>query len=135
MHKIKRSLLKISIWFKKKFLAEYSKSMNINNNQRKAISICTHIIDNPNSELLMSKISDKRYIKNGDYFVIIEDCQIKIINHVYSYDIPLFGYKMENLKKYFDDRIDSIRLEMEREILKNVKNSLDAIFNNIKNLN
>lgn len=135
MYTIRRLLLKISIWFKRKFLAEYSKSMDINKNQRKAIAICISIIDNPKSELLMSRISDKRYIKNSDYFVIIEDCQIKIINHVYAYDIPLFGYKMENLKKYFDNRIDSIRLEMENEILQNVKNSLDTIFNNIKNLN
>jgi hypothetical protein len=133
-HTFKRAMLRISIWIKRTFSADYVKFKEININQRKAIAICINIVNNPKSELLMSKLSDKRYIKNGDYFIIIEENNIKIVNHVYCYDVPIYGHKMKNLKDLFDNRIDSIRLEMENEIMKNVKNSLDIVFNNIKHI-
>jgi hypothetical protein len=133
-HKIKKALLKTSIWIKRTFLPGYAKFKEINANQRKAISICISIINNPTSELLMSKLSDKRYIKNGDYFIIIEENNIRIVNHVYCYDVPVHGHKIENLKDLFDNRINAIQLEMENEIMKNVKNSLEIVLHNIKNI-
>ena len=129
--KLKRIIQKFSIWNKRLFNPNVYLSIKLDESQKKAFSICIKMINHPNSELLTSMLSEKRYMKNGDYFVIIGMHDIKIVNHVYSYDIPLMGSKITNLKRLFDNKIDASRLAMEAEILSNVKHSLEDIKNNI----
>ena len=129
--KLKRIIQKFSIWNKRLFNPNVYLSIKLDESQKKAFSICIKMINHPDSELLTSMLSEKRYMKNGDYFVIIGMHDIKIVNHVYSYDIPLMGSKITNLKRLFDNKIDASRLAMEAEILSNVKHSLEDIKNNI----
>jgi hypothetical protein len=132
-HYFKRKAQKVSIWSKKTF-DPTNIQPKLDDNQKKAALICFAMINNHNSELLSSSLSTKRYIKNGDYFIVIEEDKIKIINHVYGYDVSLYGRKMKNIKRAFDFRIDEVRLEMERTILNNVKQSLDVIYTKVKSL-
>ena len=128
----KRGLRVISLWSKKTFNPnEYSKP-DLDSSQKKAISICTRMINHHNSELLVSLVSEKRYIKNSDYFLVIEFDSIRIVNHVYSYDIKIHGKRMTNLKNSFDKKLDSIRINMEDEIMQNVTHSLDDISKKMK---
>ena len=95
---------------------DQSKNIKLDETQRKAISICLKMINDPDSELLITTTSDKRYIKNGGYFVVIRQEGIQVVNHVYGYDVRLYGRKFTNIKKLFDQRLDEDRLAMEREI-------------------
>jgi hypothetical protein len=80
----------------------------------------------------MTTTSEKRYIKNGGYFVVINQEGIKVVNHVYGYDVRLYGRKFNNIKNMFDQRLDHDRLEMEQEMIDNIKHSLDLVLENLK---
>lgn len=131
-HLIKRRLQKTYIWFKKMLDPSIRSNRSLDNTQQKARTICLKILNDPKSELLMSgPWQEKRYIKNNDYFIIIHSAGLKIVNHVYSYDIPLDGSHIEKLKKYFDKKLNDVRENMEEEIMQNVTHSLDTIINNL----
>jgi hypothetical protein len=131
-HLIKRRLQKTYIWFKKMLDPDIRNSQTLDITQQKAKQVCLKILNDPESELLMSvHWQEKRYIKNNDYFVIIHPKGVKIVNHIYSYDIPLEGSHIEKLKKYFDKKLNDVRENMEEEIMQNVTHSLDTIINNL----
>ena len=131
-HLIKRRLQKTYIWLKKMLDPNIRNSQTLDITQQKAKQVCLKILNDPESELLMSvHWQEKRYIKNNDYFVIIHPKGVKIVNHIYSYDIPLDGSHIEKLKKYFDKKLNDVRENMEEEIMQNVTHSLDTIINNL----
>lgn len=130
-HKIKRMLQKLSIRIRKMFVSEHIRT-KLTEPQKKAIAICINMINDKKSELLMTTLSDKRYIKNGDYFLVMGNDMIQIVNHVYSYDISISGKYYKSIINLFDKKLDVNRLAMENEILSNVTYSLDNILKNIK---
>jgi len=132
-HKIKRMLQKLSIRIRKMFVSEEIR-VELTAPQKKAIAICINMINDKKSELLMTTLSDKRYIKNGDYFLVMGNDMIQIVNHVYSYDISISGKYYKSIINLFDKKLDVNRLAMENEILSNVTYSLDNILKNIKNI-
>lgn len=131
-HYIKRRFQKTSIWFKGLMDPDHNKHLKLDDTQKKAITICIRMIKDPDSELLMTTTSEKRYIKNGGYFVVINQEGIKVVNHVYGYDVRLYGRKFANIKNMFDQRLDHDRLEMEQEMIDNIKHSLDLVLENLK---
>lgn len=131
-HMLKRRLQKIKIWINGMLDPDQSKNIKLDETQKKAISICLKMINDPDSELLITTSSDKRYIKNGGYFVVIRQEGIQVVNHVYGYDVRLYGRKFTNIKKLFDQRLDEDRLAMEREITENIEHSLTIVLNKLK---
>ena len=131
-HKIKRWGQNLWIWSKRKFDASEHGIYDLTPPQKKAIAICIHLINNPNSELLRTTTSEKRYVKYMGYFLVITYDSIHIVNHVYSYDVPLKGRKFNNIKNLFDKRLDADRLQMELEIGDNIKHSLNIVLENLK---
>ena len=131
-HKIKRLGQNLWIWSKRKLYFEGYDNTNLTEPQKKAIAICIRMINNPNSELLMTTTSEKRYVKYLGYFLVISYDSIQVVNHVYSYDIPLKGRKFNNIKNLFDKRLDADRLQMELEIGNNIKHSLNIVLENLK---
>lgn len=131
-HYIKRRFQKTNIWFKGLMDPDQHKHLKLDDTQKKAITICIRMIKDPDSELLMTTTSEKRYIKNGSYFVVINQEGIKVVNHVYGYDVRLYGRKFNNIKNMFDQRLDQDRLEMEQEMIDNIKHSLDLVLENLK---
>lgn len=134
-HKLKRLLLKKYLWYKKNFVSTDMKDIELSVNQLKALSIATYVLKNPNSELSLCPITDKRYIKYNDYFIVITEDRIQLVNHVYAYDVDVSGKKFYNLKKNFDTRLYKKFKGIEEEILSNVKHSLDTILSDIKQSN
>lgn len=133
VHFFKRRYQRIRIKIKKMFDPSLYSTSKLDDAQQKAKTICMRILNDPDSELLISGPDlDRRYVRNGDYFIIIHDSGLKIVNHVYSYDIPLIGVHNNKLKNHFDLKLTEMRMEMESEIMQNVTHSLDNI---IKNLN
>ena len=55
------------------------------------LKICKKLISRPDSTLLLTPITNKRYIKNDGLgiFITIEGSLIKVINHKYSYVVPM----------------------------------------------
>ena len=131
-HIIKRRLQKTYIWLRRMFDPSIRNNQELDITQQKARTICLKLLNDPTSELLLSgPWQDKRYIKNNDYFIIIHQGGLKIVNHVYSYDIPLDGSHNEKLRKYFDKKINDVRENMEEEIMQNVTHSLDIIISKL----
>jgi hypothetical protein len=126
-HKIKRKVLKNILWLKKNILNPQLQNSSLTPNELKAITIASYAINNENSELSLCPITGKRYIKYNDYFIVIEENKIKIVNHVYGYDIFLHGRKLYNIKNLFDKKLYQHFKSIEDEILSNVRHSLDEI--------
>jgi hypothetical protein len=134
-HKIKRYILNIYIFYKKNFVCNELKDIQLSVNELKGLSIATFVLNNLNCELSMCPVTDKRYIKFNDYFIVIAENKIQLVNHIYAYDITLSGKKFYNFKKNFDNKLYRKFKGIEDEILSNVKHSLDTILANIKSSN
>jgi len=100
-----------------------------------ALAICRKLAGRKSSTLLMSPISGKRYIRSKDnqIHVIIDGHLITIVNHSYSYVIPVEGRSHERLIRMFDLEVEVRREVMESEIRANIKHSLSNIYKNLVN--
>ena len=101
------------------------------------VSICKSLIENQKTKLLISPISKKRYINSHDkqIFIIMDNGDLTIVNHMYSYTIELNYKSYERLAHMFGHEVEKRRQEMENEIRSNVKHSLSNIYQNILNEN
>jgi hypothetical protein len=101
--------------------------------EKECFHVCRALIDQEDSVLLMSPISGKRYIKSEDdqIFIIIEQNQITIVNHNYSYNIDIWGSALSRISNMFDIEVEKRRDAMETEIRSNVKHSLSNIYKNL----
>lgn len=101
--------------------------------EKECIAVCKALINHEDSVLLISPISGKRYIKSEDdqIFIIIEDNQITIVNHNYSYNIDIWGNALDRISNMFDVEVEKRRDTMESEIRSNVKHSLSNIYKNL----
>ena len=83
--------------------------------------------------LLLTPISNKRYIKNEEdqIFVILENYSVKIINHVYSYTVILGDKSWNSVVTLFDSEVESRRNKFEKEITSNIKYSIKKILEKI----
>ena len=106
-----------------------------NDYAHEGLAICRKLARKPNSTLLISPISGKRYIKSDDsqIYIIIEGHLINIVNHSYSYVIPVEGRQHERLIQMFDREVENRREMMESEIRSNIKHSLSNIYSNLLN--
>lgn len=103
--------------------------------EREALAICKKLASKKSSTLLLSPISGKRYIKSEDnqIYIIIDGHLVNIVNHSYSYIIPVEGKQHERLLRMFDKEVEARREVMETEIRSNVKHSLSNIYQNLIN--
>ena len=101
------------------------------------VSISKSLINNQKTKLLISPISKKRYIHSHDkqIFIIMDNGDLTIVNHMYSYTIQLNFKSYDRLAHMFDHEVEKRRQEMESEIKSNVKHSLSNIYQNILNEN
>ncbi len=101
--------------------------------EHEAISICKKLIAKPETLLLISPISGKRYIRSEDkqLSIIIQNYEVTIVNHSYSYDIKIEPKAYSKISNIFDHEVEKRRMEMENEIRSNVKHSLSNIYKNI----
>jgi hypothetical protein len=97
------------------------------------LSICKKLIDKPDSQLLMTPLSNKRYIHNptNSIFITIEGNSINVINHKYSYTVLVQEKSKEDVIDYFNEVLEKQRLKMEEEITSNIKHSLRKILHTL----
>lgn len=130
LHQIKRKLQKTSIKLIKITRPPQEKSAY----ELDAMNICRKLIHKEDTSLLLTPISNKRYIKNDDLhiFIILEGRSIKVINHVYSYTVFLEDKSWDKITKIFDNEVELRREMFEKEITSNIKHSLQNIYKSIK---
>lgn len=131
MHYIKRLSQKLYITWKRSL--DPNRIPKKDPQQTSILLICKKIITNKDSTLLIAPISGKRYIKyeKGNLFIILSKEQIEIINHVYSYTIPMNSIILHKIEKIFDNRLEEIRLDMEMEIKNNIQKSLSQLLRDL----
>ena len=130
LHKIKRLIQKWYISIVRLSTPPMEKSEY----ERDCIAICKKLISKEDTVLLLTPISNKRYIRNEELqiFVILEGHNVKVINHVYSYTVFLEQKPWENIVVAFDNEVEKRREEFEKEIMSNIKHSLQNILQNIQ---
>lgn len=127
---LSKLLFKIHIYLKEKFDPKYPVSQE----EIICTQICLKLINSSNSQLTMSPISNKRFIKNEDkdIFVIIDNRQISLINHVYGYNLVIEDDDMySDIVKNFDLTLEKRRLILENEMKENIRHSLQTILEKV----
>lgn len=126
-HNIKRAKQKTYIKYKKMFDPSFRTEANAQ--QTSAYLICKRLIEKEGTSLLMAPLSGKRYIKqdDGDLFIIIDSDSIQIINHVYSYTIPMSGHTLIKTMDVFDNKLETERTQLEFDVKSNIQKSLNQI--------
>lgn len=129
LHKLKRLIQKYYISLSRFTTPTIQKSKY----EKDCIAICRKLISKEDTVLLLTPISKKRYIRNENHqiFVILEGHSVKIINHVYSYTVFLEETEWNNIINTFDNEVERRREDFEKEIVSNIKHSLQNILQNI----
>ena len=101
--------------------------------EKECVAICKKLIGLEDTVLLLTPLSDKRYIRNEehDIFVILSSYNVQVINHVYSYSVYLEQDSWRKIISIFDNEVERKRLEFEKEITSNIKHSLQNILHKI----
>ena len=128
-HYLRRSIQKMMIYFLRILKSDYEKSVY----ERDCTSICKKLINQKETTLLLTPKTGKRYIKSDDsnVFIILDSHRVKIINHVYAYDVHFTEKSWNQLIDIFDTEVEKRREEFEFQITSNIKSSLKKILSDI----
>ena len=129
-HKIKRFFQKQYIFLKKFDNRALTKKRQ---HEKRCFQICQKLIHKEGTVLLLTPVTEKRYIKNDvlGMFIVIHEGVVKITNHTYSYVVFMDGNDYDNIIKEFNEEVEKRRLKMEREINTNIRHSLDKILESL----
>jgi hypothetical protein len=102
--------------------------------ERDCIAVCKKFINQPDSVMLLTPISGKRYIRSekNEIFIILDSHRVKIINHVYAYDVHMNDKSWNKIISLFDNEVEKRREEFEQQITSNIKSSLQKIITDKK---
>jgi hypothetical protein len=97
--------------------------------ERDCIAVCKKFINQPDSVMLLTPISGKRYIRSekNEIFIILDSHRVKIINHVYAYDVHMNDKSWNQVISLFDNEVEKRREVFEQQITANIKSSLQKI--------
>lgn len=128
-HYLRRSIQKMMIKLLRVMKSEYEKSVY----ERDCALICKKLINQKETTLLLTPKTGKRYIKSEDsnVFIILDSHRVKIINHVYAYDVHFTENSWNQLIDVFDTEVEKRREDFEIQITSNIKSSLKKILSDI----
>ena len=124
-HTFRRFIQKQMIKFFRYLNTEQEKSVY----ERDCIAVCKKFINQPDSIMLLTPISGKRYIRSekNEIFIILDSHRVKIINNVYAYDVHMNDKSWNQIILLFDNEVEKRREEFENQITSNIKSSLQKI--------
>jgi hypothetical protein len=124
-HKFRRFIQKQTLQLFRYLSTEQEKSVY----ERDCIAVCKKFINQPDSVMLLTPISGKRYIRSekNEIFIILDSHRVKIINHVYAYDVHMKDKSWNQIISLFDNEVEKRREEFEQQITSNIKSSLQKI--------
>jgi hypothetical protein len=127
---IKRAYVRFIFWQKyRSFSGENRGRLS----ESVCLSICRKLITHPKSELIIAPISDKRYIKNKPLglFVVLNEKQISITNHVYHYDVMLSQREWDKIINTYNLKMEKTVNNYEDQIHGQIEHSLHTILKKI----
>jgi hypothetical protein len=128
---MKKIYLQVKRFFKQKYIQSlrYYRPKMQSRYEMIAFKICINLIEDDTSELLMTPITNKRYIKNDgkNLFVTIDSVNVNIVNDHCAYNVYLNEFLHERLIQKFNEKIEVKRSLMEKRITQNIKYSLRGI--------
>jgi hypothetical protein len=130
MHKIKR-LIQSTVLKTIKSL-DYGREKR-SSYEMECLLICKKMIKREDSVLLLTPLTHKRYIKNDtlSIFITIDGGIVNVINHKYSYVVPMSDRSINEINEIFNTTVENQRKKMEDEITSNIKHSLRDISNSL----
>jgi hypothetical protein len=131
-HYLKRKVQKLSLKLFKLLRADVVVK---NKYQMDAIKIFKSLLYNSDTLVLISPLSNKRYLKNDNkgLTIILDNNTVNIINHIYSYSVVLDDPNVTQIVNLFNQEVERRRNEFEKEITSNIKHSLKTILHKIEN--
>lgn len=101
--------------------------------EKTCFKICLKLISHRDSEFMIAPMSGKRYIRNNELsmFITMDFGRVEITNHVFNYNVKLLNRDWERLVYVFDTETEKRRLEMEKEVSSNIKNSLEHVLDRL----
>jgi len=130
VHIFKRFLQKLAIEFHKK--TDVSRIVR-EENSKEYLLICKKSIEKVESELIVSPLTSKIYVKNDDLkiMIIMQHKHIQIINHIYSYNTVVDEYTWKEIMEIFNQEKERRCLSLEKQAKSNIKHSLKNIITNL----
>jgi hypothetical protein len=125
---------KLLFRFYLKLKDRFDQSPKITDEEKYSLQICMKLLENLSSKLTFAPVSESRFIVNEDkqMFVVINNHTINITNHVYSYTVYVQEHSSyTKLIKKFDSILEEERQNIQDEIRRNIKHSLQSILNNL----
>jgi hypothetical protein len=131
-HYLRRKIQKLSLKLFKLLRADVVVK---NKYQMDGIKIFKSLLYNSDTLLLISPLSNKRYLKNDKkgLTIILDKNTVNIINHIYSYSVVLDDPNVTQIVNLFNQEVERRRNEFEKEITSNIKHSLKTILHKIEN--
>ena len=104
--------------------------------EKTCFKICLKLISHSDSEFMIAPMSGKRYIRNNELsiFITMDFGRVEITNHVFNYNVKLLNRDWERLVYIFDTETEKRRLEMEKDVSSNIKNSLDHVLDRLNKI-
>ena len=101
--------------------------------ERDIIVLFRKMVVKPDSDLLISPLGQKYYIKNDSRQIlfILGQYEVVVINHVFGYNIRISQKTFNQLYSAFVSEVEKRRSEMEMDFKCNVKHSLQSIIQKI----
>ena len=129
-HKINRFAFHYYKWIKRRPL-DQGLDPEIREFQTTCFHICRKLINQNDSELILSPISDKRVVKNErlGIYLTLQSQQAFVTNHVYHYSIILDARTWERVVYLFNHEIERRRKSYEVVINGQISHSLNDILN------
>jgi len=132
MNYFKKNYYKFRIFFRNQF-----QKPNYILEQKKYESLCvsvvTSLISEPNSVLIYTPKSFKYYIKNANLgvYMVLDNGSLSVTNHKYSYEIHLTPKNERKITRKFDIELEKKGEKYDEEMILQIKESLNDIYNKI----
>lgn len=130
VHAFKRFLQKMAIEINRK--TDVARIVR-EENSKEYLLICKKAIEKPDSELIVSPLTSKIYVKNDELqiMIIMRHKNIQIINHIYSYNTVVDEYTWKDIMEIFNQEKERRCVELEKKAKSNIKHSLKNIITNL----
>ena len=91
------------------------------------------MISHKDSDFMIAPMSNKRYIINEklNLFIVLDFGRVEITNHVFHYDVMLSKRDNERIMYLYDTEVEKRRLDTEKMVKSNIKNTLDKVYEEI----
>lgn len=101
--------------------------------EKTAFKICVKLISHKDSDFMIAPMSNKRYIINEklNLFIVLDFGRVEITNHIFHYDVMLSKRDNERIMYLYDTEVEKRRLDTEKMVKSNIKNTLDKVYQEI----